>query len=495
MVAGVALGLALGPRSPLLSQDEVSVPKGAGVEVLDAPAGRPVGRVEGPAKLAFRGRRRHSGEEWYEVRSSGRWAWAKADQLGRPHARIGRRVLDVVRPVGAIFLRLLMMLVVPLVFASLVVGVCSLVDVRRLGRVGLKTLGYYLATTAVAVSIGLAGAQLVRPGRFLSPADREDLVRAGSAAVEVTQARRAEGLGEWLQEVVPANPVRAATEGRMLQIIFFALFFGVALSLLPGERASPVVRFLEAVNEAMIRGVDLVMKVAPFGVAALLADVVGSTGLSVLLALGVYGLVVAGGLAVHVLLTYGAAVRFLARRSFLGFLRAVRPAQVLAFSTSSSAATLPVTLECARERLGVSGPIASFVLPLGATMNMDGTALYQAVAAVFTAQVFGIHLTASDQLAILTAAVFASVGAAAIPSSGIVLLATVLRAAHLPLAGVALILGMDRILDMLRTAVNVTGDLTAAAVVDRWEAGGPARQATQDLSAGGGPEGADSGSE
>ena len=471
MAVGVVFGLALGPRSPLLSRDEVTVPRGRKVSLLARPAaGQPLQEVAGRAHLAYLGSATVGGARWHRVRSREQVGWVAASQVTAPHSRLGRQILAVVRPVGTIFLRLLMMLVVPLVFASLAVGVHSLGDVRRLGRVGVKTLVYYLATTAIAVGIGLAGANLVRPGRFLSQRDRQELLAAGSTASLQTEAKeQPRDLGTWLEEVVPRNPIRAAAQGRMLQIIFFALFFGICLSFLTATKAQPVVGFLEGVNQAMIRGVDLVMALAPYGVAALLADVVGSTGLRVLVALGVYALVVAGGLVLHVAFTYGAAVRVLARRSFREFLRAVRPAQVVAFSTSSSAATLPVTLECAEQSLDVPGPIASFVLPLGATMNMDGTALYQAVAAVFVAQVFGVHLDLTSQLAIGAAAVLASVGAAAIPSSGIVLLATVLRAANLPMTGVALILGMDRILDMLRTTVNVTGDLSAAAVVARWE--------------------------
>ena len=478
MVLGVVIGALLGPRSLVLSRDSIRVGRQGRLSLSSVPGGREqAGVVAGPTVLRIVGRKDLGKATWYHVRdAAGHSGWVSAEEAPAAFSGLGDRIVGWVRPIGLIFLRLLKMLVVPLVFASLVVGVFSLGDIRRLGRVGLRTFGYYLVTTALAIVFGLVLVNLVRPGRFVGAESKKALAAWNEQFDKPDAAGRAGGpkpaeqsLSRRLVEVVPENPVSAAADGRMLQIIFFALFFGVVLLMVPGDGPARLVGLLDTVNEAMIKGVGLVMEVAPFGVAALLADVVGSTGLRVLLALGVYSLVVLAGLLLHVTVTYGLAVRTLARISFRRFLRAVRPAQFLAFSTSSSAATLPVSMECAEDNLGVSGPITSFVLPLGATVNMDGTALYQAVAAVFVAQVFGVHLSLASQLAILLAALLASIGAAAVPSSSIVLLAMVLQSANIPAAGIALILGMDRILDMFRTAVNVTGDLSAAVVMARWE--------------------------
>ena len=478
MVLGVIIGALLGPRSLILSRDSIRLGRQSRLLLFSDPRqGRQEGLVRGPAVLQIVNRQRVKGGAWYHVRGpAGHSGWVLARRAPDPYSSLGDRVVSWIRPLGLIFLRLLKMLIIPLVFASLVVGVFSLGDIRKLGRVGIRTFGYYLVTTALAIVIGLLLVNLVRPGRFVGEESKRalsawneqfDSPTATSTTSDASKGRQS--MTRRLVELVPENPVEAAADSRMLQVIFFALFFGVVLLMVPGDGPGRLVGLLDTVNEAMIKGVELIMEVAPFGVAALLADVVGATGLRVLLALGVYSLVVLAGLFLHVFVTYGLAVTTLARLSFRRFLRAVRPAQFLAFSTSSSAATLPVSMECAKDDLGVSGPITSFVLPLGATVNMDGTALYQAVAAVFVAQVFGVHLSLAAQLAILLAALLASIGAAAVPSSSIVLLAMVLQSANIPAAGIALIVGMDRILDMFRTAVNVTGDLSAAVVMARWE--------------------------
>jgi len=253
--------------------------------------------------------------------------------------------------------------------------------------------------------------------------------------------------------------------GDMLQIIFFAVFFGVALTLIPKEKGDMVVAVFDAVNDAMVTCVNVIMMLAPYGVLALVANVVGQSGASVLIALGVYALTVMLGLLTHAACIYTSVVRVVGKVNPLDYWRAARPAQLLAFSTSSSSATLPVTMECAEKNLGISGQVASFVLPLGSTVNMDGTALYQGVAAVFIAQVFGIHLTLGDQLNVVLTATLASIGAAGVPGVGMVTLALVLTSIGVPTVGVALILGVDRILDMFRTSVNVTGDLSAAVLV------------------------------
>ncbi len=291
----------------------------------------------------------------------------------------------------------------------------------------------------------------------------------GDAREKVADAVEAPSLVDQIIGVVPDNPVAALASGNMLQIIFFALALGVALTLLSEERSRLVIDVADRVNDAMVMLVHLVMKLAPYGVGALLFKVVGSTGGSVLLALGVYTLVVLAGLAVHLTVTYGLVIRLGARLPFLGFLRAMRPAMLLGFSTSSSSATLPVTMECAEENLGASRQVASFVLPLGATVNMDGTALYQGVAAVFIAQIYGMDLSLGQQATVVLSATLASVGAAGVPGAGMITLAMVLTAVGVPTEGLALVLGVDRLLDMFRTSTNIVGDSTATALMARLE--------------------------
>jgi len=376
-------------------------------------------------------------------------------------------VIEMLEPVGDLFMRLIKMVIVPLVFSSLLVGVASLGDVRKLGRLGVRTIGLYLLTTAVAVTIGLICAKIVRPGSFVSERDREALRAefSGEASSRADAAADAPSFVENLLSIIPGNPVESVAQGEMLQIIFFALIFGVALTLLDRNKGTPVINFFDRVQQAMVMIIHMVMAVAPFGVMALIAEVIGQTGLSMLSALMVYALTVLLGLALHAGLVYLGLVRFVAKTSPGKFLKAIRPAQLIAFSTSSSSATLPVSMECAEENLRVSNAVSSFVLPLGSTVNMDGTALYRGVAALFIAEVFGVDLTMGDQLAIVATATMASIGAAGVPGAGIVTLAMVLTATGVPPVGVALILGMDRLLDMFRTAVNVTGDLAVTAVM------------------------------
>ncbi|HEU4558332.1 MAG TPA: dicarboxylate/amino acid:cation symporter [Longimicrobium sp.] len=383
-------------------------------------------------------------------------------------------VLPFLDFVGRLFIRLITMIVVPLVVASLLTGVASLGDVRRLGRIGGKTLAYYLFTTAVAISIGLALALLVKPGSRLAPASRDALAAdfAADAAGRVQAAAEKPGMLDLLLGMVPDNPLRAATEGNLLPLIVFVLLFGAALSLVAPARRDAVLGFFHGVYDAAMVLIDWIMKLAPYAVFALIAAVVSRFGADVLRSLAVYAAVVVAGLALHAFGTYGVLVSLLARMSPLEFFRRIREVPLIAFSTSSSNATLPVTMETAEEKLGVSKPVASFVLPLGATINMDGTALYQGVATVFIAQVYGVELGIGALLTIVLTATLASVGAAGIPGAGIVTLILVLQSVGLggqAAAGIALILGVDRILDMLRTATNVTGDLSCAAFVARSE--------------------------
>ncbi|MFO7586916.1 MAG: dicarboxylate/amino acid:cation symporter [Gemmatimonadota bacterium] len=386
------------------------------------------------------------------------------------------RLLVAIEPVGTGWIRLITMVVVPLVFASLVVGTASLGDITKLGRIGGKTVVYYLGTTAIAVSIGLLLSNLVEPGSRIDPVALEGLrstyMAEGASRVEL--AREAPRLIDILLGMIPKNPIEALAAGDMLPIIFFAIFFGAAISALPDERRTHVVGFFDGVNEAAMVMIHWIMKLAPYAVFALIGAVVARFGLDVLRSLLVYSLVVIAGLLLHVAITYTAALRLLARRSPLEFFGKVREAQLIAFSTSSSNATLPVSMEVAEERLGVEKEVSSFVLPLGATINMDGTALYQAVATMFIAQVLVGEISLTAQFGIVLTATLASIGAAGVPSAGIIILVVVLEQALAgtgvdPAAGIALVLGVDRILDMCRTAVNVTGDLTAAVVIDRSE--------------------------
>ena len=379
---------------------------------------------------------------------------------------LGPRV-SLIEPVGTLFIRLIRMIVVPLVFSSLFVGTASLGNIRKLGRIGIKTIAYYLCTTAIAISIGLVLGNVFRPGATVDESTRDSLMASyeREAVEKIEIAASKPGVVETLTRIVPENPMESLAEANMLQIIFFALLFGVAVTLVPEDRGRPVIRFFDAVSEAMIQMVHIVMKLAPLGVLALIAVVVGRFGADILLSLLGYSLVVLAGLAVHATVIYSTAVSIFAGISPLRFLRGIREAQLIAFSTSSSNATLPVTMECVEEELGVPEEISSFVLPLGATINMDGTALYQGVAAVFIAQVYGMGLTVGDQLTIVLMATLASIGAAGVPGIGVITLAMVLDTIGVPLQGIALILGVDRLLDMCRTAVNVTGDASAALVV------------------------------
>lgn len=379
--------------------------------------------------------------------------------------------IQVIRPVGDAFIRLITMLVVPLVFASLLVGVASLGDLTKLGRIGGKTIVYYLATTAIAITIGLVLANLVRPGSRLDPEVKDQLLTdfSGAAQVNIEQATGSPSVVDTLLDIIPTNPAASLAEANMLQVIFFALLFGIALTYLEKSKSEPILSFMEGVNEAMIQLVHLVMKIAPFGVFALIAAIVGQYGLGILKTLILYSLVVVVALAIHAGVVYPMAVRFLAGMNPIHFFKGIAPAQLVAFSTSSSNATLPVTMECAEENLGVSEEVSAFVLPLGATVNMDGTAIYQGVATIFIAQVYGLDLTFSQQLMVVLTATLASIGAAGVPGVGMITLALVLQTVGVPLEGIALILGVDRILDMCRTAVNVTGDASCAVVVSASE--------------------------
>jgi Na+/H+-dicarboxylate symporter len=370
---------------------------------------------------------------------------------------------------GQLFLNGLKFIAVPIVLFSLVVGVSSLNDTSRLGRIGGKTIGIYLVTTAVAITIGLLAANLIGPGKGFDQAKRDALVAAqqDTASARITDANRERGKTTWdvILDIVPTNPFNAMAEGNTLQVVVAALLVGVAITMLPRDKAKPLIVFFDAMTEVVIKIVEMILVIAPYAVFALIVVVVADLGVEVLISLLKYASVVVFGLAVMVFAVYPALLRVFTPIGYRRFFRAISPAQLLAFSSSSSGATLPVTMECCDERLGVKEEIGSFVLPIGATINMDGTALYQGVAAVFIAQLYGMDLTLGQQLQIVLTATLASIGTAAVPGVGIVMLVIVLESVGIPLEGIAVILGIDRILDMCRTTCNVTGDCMTAAVV------------------------------
>ncbi len=376
-------------------------------------------------------------------------------------------VFSYIKPIGSVFIRLISMVVVPLVFASLLVGTASLNDIRKLGRIGAKTLAYYLCTTIIAISIGLLLANTLKPGVGLSEETRSELIQSQSvqAKAQIGTEREKPTITDILLNIVPTNPIRAFVEGNMLQIIFLALMAGICLSLIPSERNRPVINFFEGINELIIQMVRIIMKLAPYGVFALISAVVADFGLGILFILFKYSLVVIAGLILHVTIVYSSAIKIFSKQKIGTFFRGIRPAQLIAFSSASSSATLPVTMECTEKNLGVPGQIASFALPLGATINMDGTALYQGVSAVFIAQFYYMDLTVAQQLTIVLTAVLASIGTAGAPMAGVITLAIVLKSIGVPLEGIAIIMGVERILDMCRSVVNVTGDASCAVVV------------------------------
>ena len=394
--------------------------------------------------------------------------------------------IDWIKPFGTIFIRLLKMIAIPLIVASLIKGVSDLQDLSRLSSMGFQTIGLYLMTTVIAVVIGLVIVNVFQPGRSVSDETRagllaaipsDDADSAGSKVDATTkklgmiqdQAKKQKSSGplQPLVDMVPDNIFQASSSnGSMLQVIFFAIFFGVGLILIEPTSAAPVKAVFDGINEVILKLIDLIMLAAPVGVFALLATlVVESPGLDILFALIQYGLCVVTGLVLMILVVYPGIVWLVTGKSIRFFFAGIMPAQLLAFSTSSSAATLPVTMERVEEHLGVHREVSSFVLPIGATVNMDGTSLYQSVAAVFIAQVLGIDLSLQQQLTIVMTASLASIGSAAVPGAGMVMLVIVLEAIQVPSAGLALIFAIDRPLDMCRTAVNVTGDATVAMAV------------------------------
>ncbi|MCW1719615.1 dicarboxylate/amino acid:cation symporter [Pseudoalteromonas sp. A3] len=364
---------------------------------------------------------------------------------------------EYIKPIGQLFISAIKMLIVPLIFCSLIVGVTSMKDTTKMGRIGVKSIVFYLATTAVAISIGLGLGLLFEPGAGLN-----------MVATTVADAKPSPTLVDTIVGLVPKNPVGSLASGNILQIIVFALSLGIALNLI-GEKGEPASKMFESLADAMYKLTELVMKLAPYGVFALMAWVSGKYGLDVLLPLiKVIGLVYLGCI-IHVLVLGGGFVGLLGKLNPQRFYKGIIEAQIIAFTTTSSSGTLPASIKCATQNLGVSRTVSSFVLPVGATINMDGTALYQGVLALFIAQAFGIDLTTTDYLTITATATLASVGTAGVPGAGLIMLSLVLTTVGLPLEGIAIVAGIDRILDMARTTINVTGDLMVTLLIGKSE--------------------------
>lgn len=385
-------------------------------------------------------------------------------------------VSNWINPFGSIFVKLLKLIAVPLIIASLVKGISDLKDISKFKNIGLKTIGIYIGTTVIAITIGLLLVNIVQPGEGISEETIKKLTdtyaSSGGVQSKIAEASRQKDTGplQFLEDMVPDNAMKAMSDNKsMLQVIFFTIFLGISMLLIGEKRSKPLKDFFDSLNEVVLKMVDLIMLFAPFAVFALLANVVvSSNDPDLLLALLKYAFTVVGGLLIMVVF-YMVLVSIFTKKNPFWFLKQLSPAQLLAFSTSSSAATLPVTMERVEEHIGVDKEVSSFVLPVGATINMDGTSLYQAVAAVFIAQALGFDLTFADQLTIILTALLASIGSAAVPGAGMVMLVIVLESVGFPAdklaIGLALIFAVDRPLDMCRTVINVTGDATVASLV------------------------------
>jgi DAACS family dicarboxylate/amino acid:cation (Na+ or H+) symporter len=391
--------------------------------------------------------------------------------LGGAHPLVAGINKYVAGPIGQIFLRMLFMIVVPLIFASISLGVAGLGDLRRVGRVGAKALTYFLVTTALATTLGLVVVRLVRPGERISTETRTSLMEtyAGDASSRVEAAATSSFGIETLVNIVPRNPVKSAVDLEMLSLIFFGLIFGAALTMIAAEKAKPMIGFLQALNDVVIKIVGMAMYLAPIGVTALIFGVTSRFGFELLKLLSWYVATVIGALVIHMAVTNSVLVRVLGGMSPAKFYSRIRGALVTAFSTSSSAAALPTTIATAEQNLGVPPQIAGFVLPLGSTMCMNGTALFEGVTVITLAQAFNVDLSLGQMVAVMIMSVLTAVGAAGVPGGSIPLLVGVMAMFGVPAEGIAIILGIDRILDMSRTCVNVCGDLVATTYIGRSE--------------------------
>ncbi len=385
-------------------------------------------------------------------------------------------------PVGQVFLRMLLMTVIPLVFTSIVLGVAGIGDIRRVGRVGIRTLVYFLISTALSAAIGLVLVNVFHPGVGLAPDVRDQLMATYRSQAQGLQAAGATHFGiDTFVNMVPRNPIQAAAGMDLLGVIFFSLVFGAALTLIPEEKARPLLRVLDAVGEAVVKIIDLAMKLAPYGVFGLIFFTTSIFGSDLLKNLSKYVLVVLFGLLLHGTVSLSLLVRVLGGLSPRAFWSRIRASIVTAFSTSSSNATLPTNIAVAEQELKIPPKIAGFVLPLGSTMCMNGTALYEGVTVLFLAQVFGVSLDLGTQVVVLVLSVITAVGAAGVPGGSLPLLMVVLATVGVPPEGIAIILGVDRILDMCRTTINVCGDLTAAVYVARTESEWDPRLVSSDV--------------
>ena len=391
--------------------------------------------------------------------------------LGADHTAVQGLNRYVAGPIGQIFLRLLFMIVMPLVFTSIALGVAGLGDVRRVGRVGGKAIGYFLGTTALAATFGLIIVSIARPWERVSTATRQELLTrfAGEAAQKV-EAQASGGFGiDTFVNIVTRNPLKSAVDNDMLGVIFFGIVFGAALTLIAADKARPVIRGLEGVNEIVIKIVEMAMRIAPLGVAGLIFGVTSQFGFDLLAAVAAFVGVVLLALLLHVVINISLIVRFAIGMSPLRFYGRIRSALITAFSTSSSSATLPTALAVAEQNLGIPPRIAGFVLPLGSTMCMNGTAIFEGITVIFVAQLFGVTLDLGQMIVVMIMSVLTAVGAAGVPGGSIPLLVGILAMFNVPPEGIAVVLGVDRILDMSRTTVNVCGDLSATAFVARME--------------------------
>ncbi len=362
-----------------------------------------------------------------------------------------------IKYIGTLFLSLIKMLIVPLIFVSLVCGMTSVSDMARMGRIGLKSVVFYLCTTAFAIAIGLLLGTLFQPG-----------VGIDLGAAAAMEAKTAPPFIDQLIAIVPKNPIAAAADGKVLQIIFFAIMFGLSINLV-GDAGKPIRDFFEALNSVILKLTEIVISFAPYGVFALMAWVAGTYGLDLLLPLGTIIAALYIGCILHALFVYGGLVTFLGRLNPVRFFQGIVEPQIVAFTSTSSSGTLPVTMTAVQKNLGVNRSVASFTLPLGATINMDGTAMYQGVAALFVAQAFGVDLGMSEYITIILTSTLASIGTAGVPGAGLVMLSLVLTSVGLPLEGVAIVAGIDRILDMARTSLNVTGDAACTVLIAKSE--------------------------
>ncbi|MCP5108120.1 MAG: dicarboxylate/amino acid:cation symporter [bacterium] len=366
------------------------------------------------------------------------------------------------KPIGTIFIRMISLIVVPLVFVSLFLGTASMGDLKKLGRIGGKTLLYYITTTLVAIIIGLTLVNIVQPGKGIQ-------LEAQYQDVTFQQPGKNISIVDNLINIIPTNPVRALVEGNMLQIIFLAILFGIAVTTISDPRRQTLINWFDSVNEGIFNVIHMVMKIAPLGVFALICSTIGMFGFDVLVSLLKYGLLVIIGLMLHASVIISVAVKMIGKVNPLKFWSAIRPAMLVAFSTSSSNATLPVTMESVEKKLNVPRVISSFVLPLGATINMDGTALYQCISIFFIAQVYGVELSLAKMVIIVLSVVLASIGTAGAPMAGVLILVMILQSIGVPTEGIAMIMGIERLMDMTRTTVNIIGDASAAVVMTQLE--------------------------